>query len=123
MADMMAAAVRCAVAGVLLSVLLGACGGSRESARPGGATVPSPEGPATVRSNTARGDYVGSAACAPCHAEVTSAWAGSPMHRMTRTARGADVQAPFDGTDWRFKDDGVHLERRGDDRFVRVEPA
>jgi len=120
---MTAAVARFAVAGVLLSGLLVACGASREGVRPGHATAVSPAGPAMVRSNVARGDYAGSAACAPCHAEVTSAWAGSPMHRMTRTARGADVQAPFDGTEWRFKDDSVHLERRGDDRFVRVEPA
>jgi predicted CXXCH cytochrome family protein len=40
---------------------------------------------------------------------------------MTRTARGADVQAPFDGARWRFKDDAVVMDRRGDDRFVRIE--
>jgi predicted CXXCH cytochrome family protein len=45
------------------------------------------------------------------------------MHRMTRDARGAEVRAPFDGTRWRFKDDAVVLERRGDDRLVRIEPA
>jgi predicted CXXCH cytochrome family protein len=45
------------------------------------------------------------------------------MHRMTRDARGADIRAPFDGTTWRFKDDAVVLERRGDDRFVRVESS
>lgn len=45
------------------------------------------------------------------------------MHRMTRDLPGADVRAPFDGTTWRFKSDTVVLERRGDDRFVRLEPA
>jgi len=45
------------------------------------------------------------------------------MHRMTRDPRGADVRAPFDGTRWRFKDDAVVLERRGDERTVRIEPA
>ncbi len=45
------------------------------------------------------------------------------MHRMTRDARGADVRAPFDGTRWRFKDDVVTLDRRQDDRFVRLEVA
>jgi predicted CXXCH cytochrome family protein len=45
------------------------------------------------------------------------------MHRMTRDAAGADVRAPFDGATWRFKDDAVVLERRGDDRVVRVEAA
>jgi predicted CXXCH cytochrome family protein len=48
------------------------------------------------------------------------------MHLMTRDARGlsdGDVRAPFDGTRWRFKDDAVVLERRGADRFVRIESA
>jgi len=43
------------------------------------------------------------------------------MHRMTRSARGAEVRAPFDGTHWRFKGDEVVLERHGGDRFVRIE--
>jgi predicted CXXCH cytochrome family protein len=45
------------------------------------------------------------------------------MHRMTRSARGAEVRAPFDGTRWTFKDDAVVLEQRGGDRFVRIEGA
>ncbi len=43
------------------------------------------------------------------------------MHRMTRDARGAEIRAPFDGDTLRFKDDTVVLERRGEDRWVRVE--
>ena len=77
-----------------------------------------------VRSNVARADYAGSAACAPCHADVVAAWERSPMHRMTRDARAgsaADIRAPFDGSTLHFKDDAIVLERRGDDRFVRVE--
>jgi predicted CXXCH cytochrome family protein len=76
-----------------------------------------------VRSNVERADYAGSAACDPCHAGVSAAWERSPMHRMTRDARGAEVRAPFDGKTWRFKDDVVALERHGDERFVRVAPA
>jgi predicted CXXCH cytochrome family protein len=45
------------------------------------------------------------------------------MHRMTRDVRGAEVHAPFDGTTWHFKDDAVVLEKRGDERFVRIVPA
>jgi predicted CXXCH cytochrome family protein len=45
------------------------------------------------------------------------------MHRMTREAREAQVRAPFDGTRWAFKGDAVVLERRGADRFVRIESA
>jgi predicted CXXCH cytochrome family protein len=75
------------------------------------------------RSNVVRGDYAGSAACVPCHSEIAAAWERSPMHRMTRDARGAEVHAPFDGATWRFKDDAVVLERRGDERLVRIENA
>jgi predicted CXXCH cytochrome family protein len=89
--------------------------------RSAGARAAAPAGPVVVHSNVARGDYAGSAACASCHAEVTEAWARSPMHRMTRDARGAEARAPFDGSRWRFKDDAAVLERSGDDRLVRVE--
>jgi predicted CXXCH cytochrome family protein len=76
-----------------------------------------------VRSNVARGDYAGSASCVPCHSEIAAAWERSAMHRMTRDARDAEVHAPFDGATWRFKDDAVVLERRGDARLVRIAPA
>jgi predicted CXXCH cytochrome family protein len=45
------------------------------------------------------------------------------MHRMTRDARGADVRAPFDGVRWSFNKDAVVMERRGDERLVRIESA
>ena len=45
------------------------------------------------------------------------------MHRMTRGARTAEVHAPFDGTEWRFKADLVRLEKHGDERLVRVAPS
>jgi hypothetical protein len=70
-----------------------------------------------------RDDYAGSAACASCHATEYLAWDRSPMHRMTRDAQGAEIRAPFDGTQWRFKDDSVVLERRGEERWLRIEPA
>jgi hypothetical protein len=79
--------------------------------------------PGIVRSNVTRSDYAGSAACATCHADIVASWSRSPMHRMTRDAHGAEIAAPFDGTRWKFKDDAVTLERRGDDRFVRIEPT
>ncbi len=44
------------------------------------------------------------------------------MHRMTRVADGAEIAAPFDsGASLRFKADTARLERRGPDRFVRIE--
>jgi predicted CXXCH cytochrome family protein len=118
-----AAALRRAVAGVCAAGLLTACGGSREVARASRPVGRGPDEPLSVRSNVARADYAGSAACATCHPGVTSTWALSPMHRMTRDARGAAVQAPFNGTEWRFKDDLVRLELRGADRFVSIAPA
>ncbi len=80
-------------------------------------------GSGVVRSNVTRGDYAGSAACAPCHADIVATWARSPMHRMTREAGTADIVAPFDGTLWRFKDEAIRLDRQGDDRLVRIESA
>jgi predicted CXXCH cytochrome family protein len=81
------------------------------------------QGASTERSNVARDDYAGSATCVPCHRDVASAWSHSPMHRMTRNARNADVRAPFDGRRWSFKGDAVVLETRGDERLVRIESA
>jgi len=110
---------------VFVAVLVAASASGSCSTR----SVPTPSTPTraasatTVQSNVVRGDYAGSSACAPCHAGVVSAWERSPMHRMTRDARVAEVHAPFDGTRWRFKGDSVVLERRGDERLVSVEPA
>ncbi len=75
-----------------------------------------------LASNVARDDYVGSATCAGCHPSVAAAWLRSPMHRMTRDARGADVHAPFDGRVWHFKGDAVVLEMQQGERFMRIEP-
>ena len=76
-----------------------------------------------MSSNVARADYAGSAACRPCHPDAFAAWERSPMHRMTRDARGATVLAPFDGTRWSFGGDTAVLDQKGGERFVRIEPA
>ena len=120
-AALLAACAGLAIAGCAGSPRVAGTTGSSASpaaAAPGRA---SGGGSDVVRSNVARADYAGSAACAPCHADVAAAWERSPMHRMTRDARGAEIRAPFDGDTLRFKDDTVVLERRGEDRFVRVE--
>jgi predicted CXXCH cytochrome family protein len=91
--------------------------GALSAARPKGADSNA------VRSNTTRADYAGSRECAECHPDVARAWNASPMHRMTRDARGADVRAPFDGARFTFHDASVVLERRGADRFMRIEPS
>jgi predicted CXXCH cytochrome family protein len=108
------------------AVLLAACALTPASpwscaSAPRGGPVGAQPPPFSGHSNVARGDYAGSLECASCHADVAAAWQRSPMHRMTRQAPGADVKAPFDGERWQFKDDAVVLERRGGDRFVRVE--
>jgi hypothetical protein len=100
-------------------ILPPACGGA--SSKLPGSHVATPA--ARALSNVARTDYVGSAACASCHPGESAAWDRSPMHRMTRDAGTTDVRAPFDGTRWHFKDDSVVLEQRGQERWMRVEPA
>jgi predicted CXXCH cytochrome family protein len=99
---------------------LSACGGA-PAARPRASRVATTA--ALAIGNVARADYSGSEACAACHPTEFAAWDHSPMHRMTRDVRGAEVHAPFDGTRWRFKGDAVVLERRGDDPWIRIEPA
>ena len=112
-----------ALLGACLLAVVGGCrsAGTGTSSRVSGAARDVEGRPRNVASNVTRADYAGSAACAPCHADEAAAWAKSPMHRMTRDARGADVRAPFDGRRWSFKDDAVVLESHGGDRFVRVE--
>jgi predicted CXXCH cytochrome family protein len=73
-----------------------------------------------ITSNMVRADYVGSAVCEGCHAEIYAAWQHSPMREMTRLPEGARIRAPFDGREFRFKDDSARFEQRGDARFVRI---
>src|SRR6185369_2811846 len=94
-----------------------ACGGTKNA--PGRAPAATADD-GYVKSNILRGDYAGSRACEPCHAAIHAAWTGSPMHRMTRVADGADVRAPFDGRKFSFKDDSVTLTSDGGARFVGV---
>lgn len=77
------------------------------------------DGP-VVTSNVLRADYAGSAACAGCHAEIYTAWSGSPMHLMTRESAGAKVRAPFDGATFTFKGDRARFETVGAARYVTL---
>ena len=116
-ARLLAASLMVASCGSGTSVAPGVGASSNPAgSRPGALTV-------AVQSNVTRQDYAGSAACASCHPDQTAAWRRSPMHGMTRDARDAEVRAPFDGTRWPFKSDAVVLDRRGADRFVRIESA
>ena len=85
--------------------------------------------PARADSNVAWDDYAGSAACAPCHADLVARFSRSPMHRMTREARAAgvtpgaptaEVRAPFAGETFAFKGDTVRLTSDGDARFFEL---
>ena len=96
---------------VVLALVLAACRGARTPAATPGEFVSS-----TVR----RADYAGSAACARCHGDVAAAWAASAMHRMTRLASAAQIQAPFDGRAFELQGDRAELLADGAERFVRV---
>jgi predicted CXXCH cytochrome family protein len=74
-----------------------------------------------VRSNVRFADYAGSKACERCHAPYVASWLRSPMHNMTREARGAEIKGPFDGTVFRFHGDTARLESAGADRFVTID--
>ena len=73
-----------------------------------------------TRSNILRADYVGSAACARCHAEIYAKWDTSPMRKMTRDPEHADIRAPFAGETFQFKGDQATFFRQGQARFVRL---
>jgi len=74
-------------------------------------------------SNILRADYAGSESCAPCHPAIHAAWQRSPMHNMTRLPHGALVHAPFDGAEYRYKDDRARFERLGAERYLEVRSA
>ncbi|HEX3597941.1 MAG TPA: cytochrome c3 family protein [Polyangiaceae bacterium] len=76
-----------------------------------------------VTSNILRGDYAGTAACAPCHPQIEDAFLASPMHNMTRRAEGEAIRAPFDGEAYHFRDDTVTMELHEGRRYMRVESA
>jgi predicted CXXCH cytochrome family protein len=73
-----------------------------------------------TRSNILRSDYVGSAACAPCHAAIYAKWDASPMRKMTRDPEHAQIRAPFAGETFVFKGDQATFFRQGTARFVRL---
>ncbi|MGZ6094058.1 MAG: hypothetical protein ACXWUG_18650, partial [Polyangiales bacterium] len=77
--------------------------------------------PKEVTSNVERKDYAGSAACAPCHADLFERWNKTPMHNMTRAVDAAHVQAPFDGSAFRFKDDVATFLSVQGRRYMRLE--
>ena len=74
-----------------------------------------------VTSNVRFTDYAGTQACAQCHPGYVEKWLRSPMHNMTREAKLVrNVQGPFNGTVFRFRDDTARLETAGADRFISI---
>jgi predicted CXXCH cytochrome family protein len=76
-----------------------------------------------VGSNVLRADYVGSKACAGCHAEIYDAWQRAPMHRMTRDLALTEITAPFDGRFLRLGDDVATLEQHEGRHFIGLSQA
>ena len=105
---------------LVCGLALAACGGAPKPA-PSASRGKARDG--FVQSNITRADYAGSEACEACHHEVYQAWLGSPMHRMTRVPRGAEIRAPFDGRSFRFKDDEVKLSEDRGERFMEISSA
>ncbi len=100
------------------AILAVACGPApTPTSAPSGPVAP---GAAVVSSNILRGDYAGSASCAPCHAAIYARWKDSPMRRMTRLASETVPRAPFDGTTFHFKGDSVTMEEHSGRRYMRV---
>jgi predicted CXXCH cytochrome family protein len=116
--------------GLLIGAALGAhCGASHPPAsRPAAVGA---AGDTRTRSNVLRSDYVGSESCARCHADIYSAWRGSPMHLMTRLPAGEAVRlhTPFPTADggapatFHFKDDTARLYERDGARYVELASA
>jgi predicted CXXCH cytochrome family protein len=113
--------MRSQVAAVALAALSAvACEATQRSGRPpAGLSLGS--GGGKLQSNILRGDYAGSAACAPCHADIYARWQRSPMHNMTRLPERAAIVAPFTDTVFRFKDDRVVLSQKDGARLLRIE--
>lgn len=101
---------------LVAAALLAACGASTRAPKP----APAPLRPSVVQSNILRADYAGSAACEPCHTDISEAWMRSPMHQMTRLPKEAVIDAPFNGTTFRFKDDSATLETVDGERYVTI---
>jgi predicted CXXCH cytochrome family protein len=76
--------------------------------------------PPRVSSNIVRSDYIGSEECQYCHAEIYRTWRSSPMRRMNRRAGGTRIQAPFDGSVFRLKNDWAVMEEQEGYKFMRL---
>lgn len=64
--------------------------------------------------------FVGSAACAGCHAQATAEWRGSHHALAMQPASPANMPADFGGVDFERGARKARFERRGDDFVVRA---
>jgi predicted CXXCH cytochrome family protein len=114
--------VRLPAAILAAAILAAACGPAvaPPSALPARAALAGVDDEHLVASNILRGDYAGSASCAPCHAAIYARWSASPMRRMTRLASDTVPRAPFDGARLDFKGDSVTTEEHAGRRYMRV---
>jgi predicted CXXCH cytochrome family protein len=74
-------------------------------------------------SNVTRQDFAGSQACAGCHPAIYDRWQNSPMHRMTRRMSRGEARAPFDGSQFRFKDDIATMVTRTGQHYMHLQSA
>jgi len=102
------------VAALLLAGLAVVAWMLRGGTDPVTAIVPTPAAPA------APARYVGSEACAGCHAEAYAAWQGSQHAAAMQEATSDTVLAPFEGTVLRGTDSEARLRRAGDDFIVNT---
>ena len=105
---------------VAAAILAAACGPAVAPPAAPPPSSPRADDGRLVASNILRGDYAGSAACAPCHAAIYARWKDSPMRRMTRLTSETTPKAPFDGTTFHFKGDSVTMEEHAGRRYMRV---
>ncbi len=78
---------------VALAALLSACGGREEASPP--PTTTTTTMPAAARTPPAPAAFVGSGACADCHAAETAAWRGSHHDRAMEVADDSTVLGDF----------------------------
>ncbi len=100
--------------------LLAVCAVACQARAPASTASGANSGGREPESNILRSDYAGSKACLGCHAGIAEGWARSAMHRMTRDAATAQMEAPFDGRELRLGADTASLELREGSRFMKL---
>lgn len=102
-----------AAAAVLLMLLGGGLAlflAARQAAAPSPTAADAPAGPLPT--------YVGSAACARCHAEAAKAWQGSQHALAMQPAEGGAVLAKVDGKAFRHRGGETHYAERDGKLFA-----